>query len=230
MPHAGGFTLWGPDHLTVLGLTAGGIAGLVMTRRRLRGRSDQRLRHVVAAALVANELSAWAVSAVHGVVRVPLQLCDLALGLAVWALLTTRPAVSEVAYFWGLAGSLQAILTPDLRLGFPDYWWIKFFLTHCGVVLSVVYLAVTARVAPTGGSVWRVWALANVYAAIAGLINWGFGTNYGYLAHKPSQPSLLDYFGPWPWYIVGLEAAALCSFSLYYAPFALAQRFRSGGR
>jgi hypothetical integral membrane protein (TIGR02206 family) len=102
---------------------------------------------------------------------------------------------------------------------------VKFFVTHCGVVLSVIYLAVTGRVAPTQRSIWRVWALTNVYAAIAGLVNWTFGTNYGYLASKPTQPSLLDYFGPWPWYILVMEAVALASFYLCYAPWALAMRY-----
>lgn len=259
------FVLWGPDHLAVLALTIAGTLALVVSRGRLRQANDVLARLGLAALLLANEVIAWGWAAAQGVVRVPLQLCDLALLLTVWALwphhlsgaargspadaqgeVTTpsrvsqpladrqvvgwslRRGVSVVAYFWGLSGSLQAILTPDLRQGFPDYWWVKFFLTHCGVVLSVVYLAVTDRVAPTARSVWRVWALTNAYAAIAGLINWGFGTNYGYLARKPMQPSLLDYFGPWPWYILVLEAAALASFFLYYAPFVLAQRFRSG--
>lgn len=224
------FVLWGPDHLAVLALTIAGTLALVVSRGRLRRANDVLARRGLAALLLANEVIAWGWAAAQGVVRVPLQLCDLALLLTVWALWSLRRGVSVVAYFWGLSGSLQAILTPDLRQGFPDYWWVKFFLTHCGVVLSVVYLAVTARVAPTARSVWRVWGLTNVYAAIAGLINWGFGTNYGYLARKPMQPSLLDYFGPWPWYILVLEAAALASFFLYYAPFALAQRFRSPAR
>ena len=41
------------------------------------------------------------------------------------------------------------------------------------------------------------------------------------------QPSLLDFFGPWPWYILALEAAALASFFLYYVPFVLIRRWLS---
>ena len=218
------FVPFGPDHLGVLLVTLLGVVALILSRERLRRLEDRRLRRVVAVGLIANELISWPIGLAYGHVRVPLQLCDLALVVTAWALVSLRPRVSELAYFWGLAGSLQAVLTPDLREPFGTYWWLKFFIGHCGIVLSIVYLALTRRVEATPRSIWRVWGWTNVYAVAAGLINWRFGTNLGYLAHKPSQPSLLDYFGPWPFYIVVLEAAAAASFALYYMPFAVAHR------
>jgi len=212
------FRLWGSDHLAVLGLILVGAMALVAAPRRV-GWNDRRLRRGIAALLVANEVIAWAVAAAQGRARVPLQLCDAALFLTVWALWSARPAVSELSYFWGIGGGLQAVLTPDVRFGFPNYWWVTFFVTHGGIVLSAVYLAVTGRVAPTPRSVWRVWGLANLYAASAGVANWAFGTNYGYLAHKPMQPSVLDYCGSWPWYILVMEVVALGVLFLAYVPF-----------
>lgn len=230
MPPGRPFTLWGTDHLAVLFATGAVVVALVAGRGRLRGSADRGWRRGIALALLANECSAWVVAALQGSVRVPLQLCDLALGLTAWALWSLRPRVCELAYFWGLAGSLQAVLTPDVHVGFPDYWWLKFFLGHCGIVLSVVYLAASGCVQPTSRSIWRVWALTNLYAAAAGVVNWAVGTNYGYLARKPAQPSLLDAFGPWPWYLLGMEAAALVSFAVYYAPFAVARRLAHRAR
>ena len=229
MPTGRGFIPFGPDHQMVLVTTAVIAVGLIIGRRRLRQLDDRWVRRVVAAGLVANEVIAWSVAAAEGQVRVPLQLCDLALFLTAWTLMKPTRHVAELAYFWGLAGSLQAVLTPDLVDPFPTYWWVKFFLTHCGVVLSAVYLGVTGRVQPTQRSVWRVWGLTNVYAGTVGIVNWFYGTNYGYLAHKPMHPSVLDRFGPWPYYILGMEVIALLSFYLYYAPFAVA-RFGSAHR
>ena len=226
MAETGGFVPWGPDHQAVVLLTAVAAAALILGRQHLRGAADHWARRVMAAVLVGNELLAWAISAAHGQVLLPLQLCDLALFATAWALLKPQRSVAEVAYFWGLAGSLQAVLTPDLREPFPTYWWVKFFLGHCGVVLSAVYLAVTSNVQPTARSVWRVWWLSNGYAVVAGIVNWAFGTNYGYLARKPMQPSLLDHLGPWPTYILGTEVVALASFALYYAPFVVARRLQ----
>ncbi len=217
-----GFVPFGPDHQVVLGCLAVLAAALIIGRKRLRARDHRWVRWAVAALLVSNELIGFGIALAHGVLDLPLQLCDLALILTVVALLRPRPFVSQVAYCWALGGSLQAILTPELLYGFPNYWWIKFFLSHGGMVLSVIYLAVTGRVALTPRAVWKIWLLTNVYAAGVGGVNWAFGTNYGYLAQKPMQPSLLDFFGPWPYYILGMEGVALVFFFLCYAPFALA--------
>ena len=88
------------------------------------------------------------------------------------------------------------------------------------MVCGAVYLAVTDRVRPTIRSVWYVFGVSNVYVLVAGLLNGICGTNYGYLAHKPGQPSLLDYFGSWPHYIGVMEIAALGLFFLAYLLFA----------
>jgi len=219
-----GFVTWGPDHQAVLLLTVAASAALILSRQRLKGQEDRRIRRAIAAALLGNGLIALGIGVIQGHPRIPLQLCDLALMVTAWTLVSLNRSVAELAYFWGLAGSVQAVLTPDLHDPFPGYWWMTFFLGHCGVVLGVVYLTVTGRVEPTLRSVWRAWLLTNLYAAVVGLVNWRFGTNYGYLAHKPMQPSLLDYLGPWPYYIVGMEIAALLSLILLYVPFSLARR------
>lgn len=209
----------------VLGALAAGALLAIVTGRWLRQRDDALLRRTVAVGLAINELFSWVLAAPSGVARMPLQLCDLATFLSVWALWHPRRWHGELAYFWAMAGSLQAILTPDVTVGFPDYWCIKFFIGHVGVVLSVVYLAASGRLAPTHRSVWHAWAWTNVYAAVVGLVNWWAGTNYGYLARKPLQPSLLDAWGPWPWYILAMDVAALASFYLYYTPFVIGRRW-----
>jgi uncharacterized membrane protein YwaF len=53
-----------------------------------------------------------------------------------------------------------------------------------------------------------------------------FGWNYGYLCKKPVHPSLMDYLGPWPWYLLSLEAVAIAGFWLLDLPWRLARRSR----
>lgn len=159
-------------HRLVLLLAGLGVVALGLARRRLQAMSarDAGWRRAIAVALIVNEVIEWGLEAAQGTARVPFQLCDVAVFLTAWVLLAIPPngsVVSELAYFWGMAGSLQAIATPDLRQGFPDYAWIKFFLTHCGVVLSVTYLALTGRVRVGPQTVWRVWGLTNLYAVVA---------------------------------------------------------------
>lgn len=205
-------------HQIVVALTGMGALALIAGRRRLRARDDRTLRRILAAFLAGNELLSWVIGLGRGQFSLPLQLCDLALAMTVWGLLSLRPLVCELAYCWALAGSVQAVVTPDLSVSFPDDRWVQFFVGHCGVVLSAVYLASSGRVRPTPWSVWRTWFITNGYAVIAGVINGVAGTNLGYLARKPMHPSLLDLLGPWPWYIVGMELMALALLFLALLP------------
>ncbi len=211
------FRPFGPDHWVVLGITVATAFTLVARAPRLAGcENDRRIRVGLAIVLVGNELVSWIVYLARGIFTLPFQLCDLALWLVAWALIGRHGVVAELAFFWGLAGSSQAVLTPDLHEGFPSYPWWQFFLGHCGVVVGAVYLAASGRLRMTARSVWRVWLISNLYVAVAGLLNWTWGTNFGYLARKPSHPSLLDYLGPWPFYIGGMEVIALGLFFLCY--------------
>jgi len=142
----------------------------------------------------------------------PLHLCDLVLVVALVAFLSRHPLAFELAYCFGIAGSTQAVLTPDIAGQLPLWRIAYFFGAHAAVIAAVLYLAVVERLRPRPGTVRRVMAVLALYAVAIGSFNALAGTNYGYLCHKPQQPSLLDYLGPWPWYIlaVGLIAALCC--------------------
>ncbi len=208
--------LGGPAHLGAVGLTGAAALSLVLSARRLRRAGDDwAVRAVTAGALAGVEIASWLHAVRQGaVVGLPLHLCDLALILMVWALLGKNRTAAELAYCWGLGGSSQAVLTPDLVEGYPSLSWWQFFLGHGLIVLSAVYLAVRGRARLSARSIWKVWLISNAYVGLAGLVNWRWGTNFGYLARKPAHPSLLDFLGPWPYYILAMDLIALGVFGL----------------
>jgi hypothetical integral membrane protein (TIGR02206 family) len=123
----------------------------------------------------------------------------------------------------------MAVLTPDLWAAPLSYPTIYFFIEHGGVIASLLYLVWAGLARPRPGCVWRTFGLLNAYAALIGLFNWLFHTNYMYLCRKPSSASLLDLLGPWPIYIAGGEVTALILFWLLWIPFSpadLAHRMR----
>lgn len=190
----------------------------VLARRRPGGWIDIAA-YALAVTLVVNEVAWWAVISVRGEwgwdYALPLYLCDAAGFVAAAALVTRRPLLVEVTYFWGLAGTVQAIITPDLRYDFPSYFYFQYFIQHTGIVLAALYLVVGLRIVPRRGSILRIVAITLAFSAIAGLADVITHGNYMYLAHKPGGGSLLDYMGPWPVYILaGIPLATAIIFLL----------------
>ena len=109
--------------------------------------------------------------------------------------------------------------TGEISSDFLSLSFIAPFVSHCGVIIGVLYLTFALKMKPQPGSVWRVFALSQVYVLIAGFTNYLLHENYGYLCEKPESASLLDYFGPWPIYLISCEVIALILGVILYSPF-----------
>jgi hypothetical integral membrane protein (TIGR02206 family) len=57
------------------------------------------------------------------------------------------------------------------------------------------------------------------WAAVATAANVFTGGNYMFLRERPGTLSILDYMGPWPWYILSATLLALALFALLDLPF-----------
>ena len=156
----------------------------------------------------------------------PMHLCDWACIAVIVTMLFPNQRSYELAYFWALIGTLQGLLTPDLQVGLPDLRAIVFFGFHGGVIAGVLYLTFGSRLRPYGTSIPRVIVTTLIYAATAGLVDWAFDVNFGYLRAKPAQASVLDFLAPWPWYIGELVLIGLIAIFIFYAPWFIADRLR----
>jgi hypothetical integral membrane protein (TIGR02206 family) len=205
------FILFGPAHLAALALTALVAAVLVVRCRRGLGCPTRALGAgmlTVALAVIVVE-GGWGTGWLD---VLPLQLCDVAVLLAALALLTRHQLAYELTFFLGLAGALLAMVTPELVAAFPHPRFLYYFVLHGGIVVAAVVLTWGLGMRPARGAVLRALLWTNVYALFVGAVNWALGTNYLYLCRKPSTPTLLDAFGPWPWYLLVGEAVALVLF------------------
>lgn len=151
----------------------------------------------------------------------PLQLCGVETFLVAYLLVKRSFAAFEVAYFWGLAGTAQAIVTPDLAEGFPSPTYLVFFLGHGLVIVGILYAVIVFRFRPTLRSVWKAVSATLAYLGCIAVLNLALDTNYFYLRHKPNEASLMDYFGPWPWYIVTGIMVGAVFYLVCYLPFAV---------
>jgi len=223
MDSANTFVLFGQAHWATLLLIAAVSAGLPLwAHRTLAHKAQYRLGAGIAALLIGQEILDVGLRALYGwpwSELLPLHLCGLAVFLTAWVLIGRSYRVYEVVYFWAWGGTLQALLTPDLAVGFPAPEYLAFFAGHGLVILGILYATLVYRYRPWPKSILRSLVALLAVAAVVAPINLWLDTNYLFLSEKPSQASLMDYLGPWPWYILGLAALGVFSCLLYYSPF-----------
>lgn len=217
-----GFNLLGPAHLLILMSIPLLAAGLGRCCRRSPG-AARSIRYGLATFLALNELAWYAyrlrLEGFRFPEGLPLELCDVTLWVTVVAAFSLNRWAFEVAYFAGISGAGMALLTPDLWTAPLSYPTVQFFLAHGIDVVTVLTLVWGRLTAPRPGSPWRALGCVNAYAIAAGAFDAIFKTNYMYLCQKPQAPSLLDYFGSWPLYLVGGELVAVALFWMLWLPF-----------
>lgn len=221
------WTPFGADHFAALLAIALGSIGLARAARR----GARALRFLLAAGLLAlllgEVLLAWRGGWLTWMTLLPLQICDLAVLLGAYALVTLDRRVVALLYFWAFTGTLLAALMPELWWGFPSLDYFVFFGLHGLVVAAAALLVFGLRLTP-GPRAWLgAWAFTVAYAALAGAVNLALGTNFLYLCRKPDVPTLLDFFGPWPLYIATVAVFALGLFRLLDLPLARARSRRA---
>ncbi|MCB0572669.1 MAG: TIGR02206 family membrane protein [Phaeodactylibacter sp.] len=219
------FTLFGAQHLVMLSLTA--VIGVLLplaAHRYWDVRQKLQAARLLALCLALAVLGWTGIRIALGdfdyTADLPLDICNvvaLALPLLMW-----RPKyrVHEILYFWILAGTIQAVITPHLYDGFPHFTFIKYWVVHSGLVIYAVYITVAYRFYPGWKSLWRAFGYLQLYVLSVLILNLLLGSNYVYLLSKPPTASPLDYLGPWPWYLLVAEGLALFLFALMLLPFA----------
>lgn len=216
------FVLFGARHWGVI-LAIPAAAALLRLAAGPGARRGRAVRLAAGIFLAVNELVWYAYRLYTEGVRfpeaLPLNLCDLSLWLTVFTLLTLNRWLFDATWFVGIGGASMAVLTPDLWAPFWSYPTMYFFTAHGGVIAALIFLAWSGMARPRRRAFWRGMLVLHAWAALVGAFNLVFHTNYMYLCGKPHAPSLLDFMGPWPWYIATGDAVAFAVFGLLALPF-----------
>ena len=217
------FDLFGPVHLaTIAALAAAGIwlirAGLATDERGRR-----RLRLALGLAILVLLLARHVWKAATGLWAVendiPLHLCAIMAWVTVFGLWTRHPRALRLMYFLGVAGAVQALLTPDAEFGAAHFTFFESAGSHGAVVIAGVWAVTVEGYRPAARDPWIALGLLNLYAAIVFPINRLLGSNYLYLIEKPAGPTILDFFPGWPWYVLLIEPVAIGLFLALRLPF-----------
>ncbi len=249
LAQASGPALFGFEHGVVLALIVACAVVLSLILRRIAGRSSEPIvRRVICLSLAGVLGGGLAFSQIQQAAAgtwsiresLPLHLCDIGVLVTAAALLGAAAGFQpgtrsiwqqlyELSYFWGLGGTVQALVTPDVEGTFPAASCVRYFAIHGALVVAVFVMTLGLRMRPLPGAVPRVWLVTFVLALVVLLINGAIngsvglnaepGANYMYLCGAPGSPTLYNLFGPWPWALLTLVLVGTLIFMLCYAPF-----------
>jgi len=216
------FVLFGTWHLAallVIVLINVGMLGI----RRASEKTRTIVRWSMAIVLWLDEASWHIWNSYWGhwtIAQLPLHICSLLIWLTGFMLIFKIHRIYEFAYFIGIGGAMQALLTPDAGIyGFPHYRIFQTMISHGLLLTSAIYMTSVEGFRPTWKSFWRVVIGLNIYAVLIYPINLLLGTDFLFINSKPLTASLLDALPRWPYYLIYMEFLGLAIFLLLYLPF-----------
>ena len=158
----------------------------------------------------------------YGGTSVPLHICDLAGIVGPIALLSRRPTLRTVLYFWAFALTIWGLLTPTLGRGPGHLTFWLFWINHGGVMVYASYDCVVRGYRPTLRDVGLICLITMAYVAVVTPLNLAYGWNYGYLGNAPvSAKTPLDVLPAWPYRILAIEALGAFLFLHVWAPWGI---------
>lgn len=220
------FRLFGTPHLSALGLVVMLNGLLLLARNRLTESARRWIRYALALLLLVNEslYHLWRFSTGQWTVQemLPFHVCTVMVYLSAVMLITKNRAIYQYLYFLGIGAATQALLTPNAeRWGFPHFRFFQTMISHGAIVTAALYMTLVERYRPQLKALGTILIGMNIYIGVVQGVNMALGSNYLWIARKPNVATVIDYLGPWPWYILSMEALGVAVCLLLYLPFAV---------
>lgn len=222
IPNGLGFAHFDALHLSWLG--AGAVLCVVccLIYRRLSPAGRKRMRHAMAAVILAGELCKNLLLVLGGRFLpdyLPLQLCSVNIYIIAFHALRSNRVLDNFLYCVCVPGALAALLFPTwVRLPFLNFMHIYGFTMHILLTAYPIMLLSGGDIRPDIRQVPKALGLLALLAAIALAANLALGTNFMFLMYAESGNPLLlfeDRFGS---HLVGFPVILTAVIALMYLP------------
>ena len=223
------FILFGSQHISALSTV---IAASVVTPIVLRTSSSIEFKKsvsmVLAILLILHELIKpfyrYYLFGHELLLVFPIHICHLAAISMGLFLILKKEFLFEIAYFWGLSGNLLAMVTPDMKYGFPNLEFTMFYFGHGLLLFSILFACVCLRTNLRWSSILRVFIatiliLPAMYGLNIALESYQPDVNYWYLMITPGPDTILSLFPEPPWHIPYVAVTALLIFIISFIPY-----------
>ncbi|MCR6109269.1 TIGR02206 family membrane protein [Bacillus sp. A301a_S52] len=216
------FAMFSAEHWVMMGILLVGLLTLYYIRHKPVTEKIKGWQKKAALSLILFEAGyqVWLIGTDqwHVSHSLPLELSNISVILVIILLWTGNRWLFGIVFFIGIGGAIQAIVTPVLSFGWPHFRFIHFFYTHILVIWAVFYFLWFRgyMYMLTFKSVMKAMIFLNVLLPVIYTINVLVDGNYWFVRQKPRGVSLLDFLGPHPWYILGMEITAFLLFTLLW--------------
>jgi len=192
-------------------------------------------RYVLAFALIISEMSYyWRLVAIpalgpNPVDHLPITVCGWVAVFASFMLVGKSKNFFDICYFWALAGSTFALITPTVitYTGPTRFRYYQFWVEHLMSFVAIFYMIFVHKMRPTVKSLVKAYAGIVVLAGIAYWANQliGPGANYLFMAKPEDTPSILDILpANFALRLLIMAAAVTLLFFVAYLPWFLMDR------
>lgn len=185
------FSLWSLKHFAIILIAFVGVEFILLNKRRLKSiRLGKKIKIIMIIALSLQQIVLYLWYGFSGYFTIneslPLYNCRIAIIFTILALITDKNLFKNVSCYWGLAGSILALMMPDLDpFSFPHYTNISFFWGHIALLWSTVYILAVDEYRMNKISLKSILYFTNTYHLSVYLFNVFTKSNYCYLIEPP---------------------------------------------
>ena len=228
IPAGVGWNHYDPIHLLWLGGGALFILLACLVYRRLDGDKRHKMRLILAAVTVGNEIFTMWVLMSHGNYYeeyLPLHLCSINIFVVLWHALRPNENVGAFLYTVCMPGAIAALLFPTWNeLPLLCGMHLHSFTVHIELVLYPLLLIAGGEVRPNVKQIPKILGLLLLSGVPAILANHFFDTNFMFLRYaEPGNPLLLfeQWFGN---HLIGIPVLVTLILIVLYTPWVLADK------
>ena len=223
-------------HFLPILLTAVLIYVIYMCRDRIGEMKNERyFRYILAFGLIISEMAYyWRLIAIpslgpNPVDHLPITVCGWVAVFGSYMLIGKSQTLFDLSYFWSLAGSTFALITPTVitYTGPTRFRYYQFWAEHLLCYVAIFYMIFVHKMRPTKKSVLKAYGGLVILAVIAYFANRmiGPGANYLFMARPEDTPSVLDVLPPnFALRLLVMAAVVTLLFGLSYLPWYLKDR------
>ena len=148
--------------------------------------------------------------------HLPLQMCGITTYLSGIIVVYRKQFIFEFLYFWGLAGFIHSVLTPEFTTEINTFTIINYYVSHSLIFVVPVWLMLMMVMRLRIGSWCTNFLYTQPLLLFIMIVIWSVGGYYMYLAEAPLAENPLIFTRVWPWYILTFEFLAILHFLVFY--------------